>query len=85
MSQLTWNKLSDADKKIVQAAVLESSQFERKVTEKGATDGITQLKTKGVTVIDVPDKTPWQNAVAPVFAKYTAKYQDLINAIKATK
>ena len=85
MSQQTWDKLSDADKKIVKDAVLEASQFERKVTQKGATDSIAQLKAKGVTIIDVPDKTAWQNAVAPVYAKYASKYQDIIDSIKATK
>ncbi|KLU60682.1 sialic acid-binding periplasmic protein SiaP precursor [Peptococcaceae bacterium CEB3] len=84
MSQKTWNKLSASDRKIIQESALESSQYERNVDHKAEQAALTAAQAKGVTVIPVPDKTPWQKAMAPLYVKY-AQYQTLIDQIRNTK
>ena len=41
------------------------------------------LKAEGVNVVEVPDKTEWQNKVADVIAKYSAGMEDIVERISA--
>ncbi|HZR75362.1 MAG TPA: TRAP transporter substrate-binding protein, partial [Bradyrhizobium sp.] len=50
-------------------------QYELKAMEKA--------KAAGSEIIEVADKTPFQNAVKPVWDKYGPKYQDMIKRIQA--
>ena len=84
-SKITWGKLSAADQALVMKYAKEAQQEERKlwkVKEKAAWDKMREAK---IDVVEIADKTPFQNAVKPVWDKYGAKYQDLINKIQAVK
>lgn len=86
MSKAVWDKLSDADKKIVKDAAMESQKFQIKAWADYEKKSIDAIKAKGKNVItEVKDKKPWQDAVQPVYEKYGKDYKELIEKIKATK
>ncbi len=41
-----------------------------------------KAKAAGCEIIEIADKTPFQNAVKPVWDKYGPKYQDMIKRIQ---
>jgi TRAP-type C4-dicarboxylate transport system substrate-binding protein len=41
-----------------------------------------KAKAAGSEIIAIADKTPFQNAVKPVWDKYGPKYQDMIKRIQ---
>ena len=50
------------------------NNYEQKAMEKA--------KTAGCEIVEIADKTPFQNAVKPVWDKYGPKYQDMIKRIQ---
>jgi tripartite ATP-independent transporter DctP family solute receptor len=87
ISKKTWDKLSDADKKIVQDAALEAAKVERqlwaereKVSEKKVRDG-------GSTIVALSpaEHDKFVKAVQPLYDKYGANVKDLIKQIQDVK
>jgi tripartite ATP-independent transporter DctP family solute receptor len=66
-----WDKLSDADKKIVQEAANEATALQRKLAQEADDKMFVELKAKGVQ-IDKVDQAPFEKATAPVVAKWEA-------------
>lgn len=58
-----WNKLSAEQQNILMEAGAAASQYNREISEQKENEVLEELKADGVTVIDVDDKTPWQDAV----------------------
>jgi TRAP-type transport system periplasmic protein len=54
ISKITWNKLSDAEKKILNDAGREASDFQRKLARDYTAKVIDQLKAQGCTVYEIP-------------------------------
>lgn len=67
MSKRTWDRLTEADRKIVQDAATEATALQRKLSQEADDKLLADLKSKGVQVTTV-DKA--------VFAKATAKVDD---------
>ena len=67
----SWDKLSDADKKIVQEAALEATTLQRKLAQEADNKMFDEIKAKGVR-IDKVDQAPFEKATAPVVAKWEA-------------
>ena len=71
MSRRTWDRLSDADRKILQEAALEATQLQRKLSKESDDKLLVDLKAKGVQINTV-DKTPFAKATANVDDKWLA-------------
>jgi TRAP-type transport system periplasmic protein len=71
MSKRSWDKLSDADKKILQDAALEATALQRKLSRESDTALIADLKSKGIR-IDVADKAAFEKATDKVDDKWMA-------------
>jgi tripartite ATP-independent transporter DctP family solute receptor len=85
MSKATYSKLSPEDRKIVMDAAKEAATYEREVSKKQADEFVAKCKEKGMIVNEV-NKKVWQEAMAPVYAKFEDKFgKDLIDAIRNTK
>jgi tripartite ATP-independent transporter DctP family solute receptor len=69
MSKRTWDRLSEADRKIVQEAAGEATAFQRKLSQDADEKLLADLKGKGVQVTDV-DKEAFAKATAPVYDKW---------------
>ena len=67
----SWDRLSDADKKVIQEAAAEATALQRKLAQESDDKMFAELKAKGVQ-IDKVDQAPFMKATAPVVAKWEA-------------
>ena len=67
----SWDRLSDADKKVVQEAAAEATALQRRLAQESDEKMFAELKAKGVQ-IDKVDQGPFMTATAPVVAKWEA-------------
>jgi TRAP-type transport system periplasmic protein len=71
MSKRSWDRLSDADKKIVQDAAFEATALQRKLSRESDDKLVADLKSKGIR-IDVADKAAFEKATDKVDDKWMA-------------
>ncbi len=76
-----WNKLSAEQQNILMEAGAAASQYNREISEQKENEVLEELKADGVTVIDVTDKTPWQEAVKSVVEENIKGQEDLYQQI----
>ncbi|GAA4714962.1 TRAP transporter substrate-binding protein [Brevibacillus fulvus] len=81
ISKSAWDKLSEEDKKIVKQAALDSVSTQRESWEKWEKESAEKLKAAGVTITEVTDLKPWQDAVKSVVEKHGSKYQEILDAV----
>ncbi|MAB00716.1 MAG: C4-dicarboxylate ABC transporter [Stappia sp.] len=87
MSKKTWDKLSEEDQKIVRQAAKDSVPHMRKLWAEREAASEAKVRESGVEVITEIDKTPFIEAMKPVYEKYVTsdKLKDLVARIQATK
>lgn len=88
MSKRTWDRLTDADRKLVQEAATEATALQRKMSKDSDDKLVADLKSKGIQ-IDTPDKASFQKATAPVVSKWEASpigafVKQVVEAARAT-
>ena len=83
MAESVWNKLSDADKAIIEEAAKETEQWNRENIEKLDAELLEQIKAEGANVIEIEDKSSFIEATKDVVAKYAAGYEDYYEQILA--
>jgi TRAP-type transport system periplasmic protein len=71
MSKRTWDKLSEADRKIVMEAAADATALQRRLSREADEKLLADLKTKGVQVT-TPDKAAFEKATAEVDDKWMA-------------
>jgi TRAP-type C4-dicarboxylate transport system substrate-binding protein len=72
MTEDAWESLSPAQQDAVMEAGRIASEYNRELSEGAEQEFLQKLADAGATVIDVPDKSAWQAAVADVVAEATA-------------
>ena len=82
-SRATWDSLSKEDQALIKKLAREAQLEERQLWKKVEDEAMAKMKAAGIEVDTVPDKTPFQAAVKPVWDKYGAKYGELIKRIQA--
>jgi len=87
VSAVTWKKLSPEDQKIIKESALESAKIERKLwaEKEGASEAKVKAGGSVVTELLPGEKQKFQDAMAPLYTKYGAGYEDIIAKIQATK
>jgi len=80
VSKVTWDKLSDEDRKIIQQAAQDSVKFQKAAWDKFEKDALAKLIQGGVIVTEVKDVTPWKAAVKSVIEKYGVEYKAELEA-----
>ncbi len=86
MSEMTWNRLSAADRELIRDAAVESGLFVLELVASQREDLIAELENEhGVTFIELEDKDAWLEAARPVVQEYGANYLDLIERIQAVQ
>lgn len=84
ISEHTWNKLSDEQKAILKEAAKATEAFNRESIQKAEDEIMAQMGDLGVTVVNVEDKTPWVDAMKPVYEKFgTEEVLELLARIQA--
>ncbi|HXQ67086.1 MAG TPA: TRAP transporter substrate-binding protein [Alphaproteobacteria bacterium] len=80
-SRKTWDGLSKDDQALITKLARAAQLEERKLWDAKEKDAFDKMKAANIDVEQIADKTPFQNAVKPVWDKYGAKYADLIKRI----
>jgi len=86
VSTRAWDKLSDADKKAVKAAAVESALMQRELWAKRSDESKAKVIASGVKYNEIADKSAFQDAMGPVYEMAIKKnpvLKDIIAAIKA--
>ena len=76
-----WNKLSKEQQDAITKAGEEASKYNRSIQQDKEDKVLAELKSSGCNIIEVKDKTPWQNAVKSVVEKNIKGQEDLYNKI----
>ena len=76
-----WDSLTAEQQNILIEAGDYASQFNRQISEDAENEVLEQLKADGVSIIEVDDVTPWQEAVKDVIADNTKGQEDLYQKI----
>ncbi len=74
LSPKTWNKLSDADKKVFTEAAKKAGVAQRKKVNDDENSGIAQLEKEGMKVTKVVDGNAFREALKPAFAGYAKEF-----------
>jgi tripartite ATP-independent transporter DctP family solute receptor len=82
-SKRAWGNLSADDQNLLKKFAREAQFEERELWSKYERQAMEKAKAAGSQIVEIPDKTPFQNAVKPVWDKYGPKYQDMIKRIQA--
>jgi tripartite ATP-independent transporter DctP family solute receptor len=82
-SKRTWDTLSKADQALLVKFGREAQLEERALWVKYEKEAMDKAKAAGITISEIADKKPFQDAVKPVWDKYGPKYADMIKRIQA--
>jgi tripartite ATP-independent transporter DctP family solute receptor len=82
-SKRIWNTLSADDQNLIRKFAREAQLEEREYWNQYEQKALEKAKAAGSQIIEIADKTPFQNAVKPVWDKYGPKYQDMIKRIQS--
>jgi tripartite ATP-independent transporter DctP family solute receptor len=82
-SKRVWNTLSADDQNLIRKFAREAQLEERDLWNVYEQRAIEKAKAAGSQIVEIADKTPFQNAVKPVWDKYGPKYQDMIKRIQS--
>src|SRR6201996_4508255 len=82
-SKKAWSALSPDDQGLIKKFAREAQMEERELWNKYEQQAMEKAKAAGCEIVEISDKTPFQNAVKPVWDKYGPKYQEMIKRIQA--
>ena len=74
MSPRTWNKLTEADKKVFLEAAKKAGAAQRKKVNDDEASGIAQLEKEGMKVTKTVDGNAFRDALKPVYASYAKEF-----------
>jgi tripartite ATP-independent transporter DctP family solute receptor len=81
-SKKAWSALAVDDQGLIKKFAREAQMEERDLWNKYEQQAMEKAKAAGCEIAAIADKTPFQNAVKPVWDKYGPKYQDMIKRIQ---
>jgi tripartite ATP-independent transporter DctP family solute receptor len=81
-SKRAWTALSNEDQTLIKKFAREAQMEERELWKKYEQQAMDKAKAAGSEIVEIADKTPFQNAVKPVWDKYGPKYQEMIKRIQ---
>ena len=85
ITDTAWNKLTPAQQAVLYEAGAYAQDFNANLSAGEEEKVLQELKDSGCNVVDVPDKTPWAEAVAGVTAENTKGLEDLYQQIQDLK
>jgi tripartite ATP-independent transporter DctP family solute receptor len=86
LSPAVWSKLSAADKAAFTAAAKKGAAAQRKKVNDDENNGIAQLKSEGMQVVEKVNGESFRKAVAPAYAAFAKEFgADKIAAIQAVR
>jgi tripartite ATP-independent transporter DctP family solute receptor len=84
-SKKTWDTLSKEDQALLIKFGKEAQAEERVLWAKYEKEAMDKARAAGITITEIADKKPFQDAVKPVWDKYGPKYADMIKRVQAVQ
>ena len=81
-SKRAWTALAAEDQALIKKFAREAQMEERELWNNYEQKAMEKAKAAGCEIVEIADKTPFQNAVKPVWDKYGPKYRDMIKRIQ---
>jgi tripartite ATP-independent transporter DctP family solute receptor len=82
ISETSWNRLTDADKRILKDCATEIMDFVLGITKKIESEYYTQMAEKGIRIIELEDPENWRAAVENLHKLYGLTHAEIISRIK---
>jgi len=84
-SRRVWDGLSKDDQALLVKLGREAQFEERALWIKYEKDALDKARAAGITITEIADKKPFQDAVKPVWEKYGPKHAEMIKRIQAVQ
>ena len=81
MTDAAWDSLTPEQQAVIEEASSLTSEYNRSISEEKENAVLEELKAAGCNVVEIEDKTPWQEAVKDVVAENTVGKEDLYQQI----
>ncbi|MBI2458406.1 MAG: DctP family TRAP transporter solute-binding subunit [candidate division NC10 bacterium] len=86
MSKKSWNRMPPDIQRIMFDTALEVARYQRGLIREQEQKQIGELKAKGMTVVENPDRAAFREAMKPVFEQFQGQFgKDLVQRIVNTK
>lgn len=86
MSKKTWDRMPPDIQKVMLDTALEVANFQRGLIREQEEKQLGELKAKGMTVIENPDRAAFREAMKPVFEQFQNRFgKDLVQRIVNTR
>ena len=82
VAESTWQKMSDSQREIIDAAAKASAEVNREMNKQQTEELLTNLKDAGMVVTE-PDLAPFQEATAAVAESYRDVYGSMLDDLNA--
>lgn len=85
ISEITWEKLGEQYQRVIMEAAKLTQGYNAQEIQKAEDEAYEVLKDEGVFITELLDPENWREAVEPVYEKYGAQFQDMIEKIETMK
>jgi tripartite ATP-independent transporter DctP family solute receptor len=86
MSKKTWDRMPPEIQKVILDTAVEVAKYQRDLIHEQEQKQVGELRAKGMTVIENPDRTAFREAMKPVFEQFQGQFgKDLVQRIVNTK
>ena len=86
MSKKTWDRMPPDVQKILLDTAMEVAKIQRQLNRGQEEKQVGELRAKGMTVIEKPDRNAFREAMKPVFDQFQGQFgKDLVQRIANTK
>ena len=86
MSKKTWDRMPPEIQKVMFDTAVEVARYQRGLIREQEQKQIGELRAKGMTIIEQPDRAAFREAMKPVFEQFQGQFgKDLVQRIVNTK
>jgi tripartite ATP-independent transporter DctP family solute receptor len=86
LSKKMWDRMPPDIKKVLLDTAIEVARVQRQLNRTQEQKQLGELKTKGMVIIEEPDRAAFREAMKPVFEQYQGQFgKDLVQRIVNTK
>ena len=86
LSKKTWDRMPPDIRKIVSDTAMEVARVQRQLNRGQEQKQLGELRAKGMTVVENPDRAAFREAMKPVFEQFESQFgKDLVQRIANTK
>ncbi len=81
-SEMVFDQLSVEDQLLIRQAAADSVVYQRELYQASELTALNFMNHFGIEVFEIEDRDAFVDAIMPVYAKYTAGYEDIVQGIE---